>query len=318
MPRLFNIAGPCLPGKHYMLPPESRMEGMVRLVDDQEYSVIHAPRQSGKTTCLQHLFDQINRQGQRMALYVSLEGAAGRTMREDGIPAVLRTIETQTYRRPEFQLDHDEVQKFITGAPDVALRRLLTEWCSRLPKPLVLLLDETDCLAEDTLLSFLRQLRDGYINRVTDPFPSPDGGIDMPALLRTCQRFWRENSEIWVDRYAYREAGPQLVLQAYLQRIVNKTGTISREYAAGRGRVDLCVTRGPHRYALELKAVRPHRGPQRTRTEGLDQLIQYLDQLGLDEGYLLIFDQRADRSWDERIYEEAVRNQGKNVTIFGV
>jgi len=128
---------------------------------------------------------------------------------------------------------------------------------------------------------------------------------------------WRENSEIWLDRYVYREAGPHLVLQAYLQRIFNGHGAVLREYAAGTGRVDICVRRGPHRYAIELKSVRPHQGPDRVRSDGLDKPAEYLDRLGLREGYLLIFDQRPERSWEERVYEDAVEHEGKTITVFG-
>jgi hypothetical protein len=84
---------------------------------------------------------------------------------------------------------------------------------------------------------------------------------------------------------------------AYLQRIVNGGGYIDREYAAGRGRIDLCV-RWPlpdgrlQRVALELKVWRDGRGDP--LEEGLEQLGRYLDRLGLEEGTLVIFDQRRD------------------------
>ena len=44
-----------------------------------------------------------------------------------------------------------------------------------------------------------------------------------------------------MERFAYREAGPQLLLQAFLQRIVNAGGRIEREYGQGRRRVDLMI-----------------------------------------------------------------------------
>ncbi|HPY60836.1 MAG: hypothetical protein BWY45_03118 [Euryarchaeota archaeon ADurb.Bin294] len=52
----------------------------------------------------------------------------------------------------------------------------------------------------------------------------------MKRLLQEFQQFFREHSEIWLERFSYREAGPQLLLQAFLQRIVNGGGRITREY----------------------------------------------------------------------------------------
>jgi hypothetical protein len=68
-----------------------------------------------------------------------------------------------------------------------------------------------------------------------------DGRLDLSGLLGAFQQFFREHSEAWLERFAYREAGPQLLLQAFLQRIVNGGGRIDREYGLGRGRTDLYV-----------------------------------------------------------------------------
>jgi hypothetical protein len=51
------------------------------------------------------------------------------------------------------------------------LKDFLTRYSGKLDKPLILFLDEADCLSEGTLLSFLRQLRNGYVNRSIAPFP---------------------------------------------------------------------------------------------------------------------------------------------------
>ena len=67
-----------------------------------------------------------------------------------------------------------------------------------------------------------------------------DGRLDFSKLLNGFQQFFRENSEIWIERFDYKEAGPQLLMQAFLQRIVNSGGRIDREYGLGR-RTDLLV-----------------------------------------------------------------------------
>jgi hypothetical protein len=55
------------------------------------------------------------------------------------------------------------------------------------------------------------------------------------------QEFFRKHFENWVDGFDYREAGPQLLLQAFLQRIVNSGGRVEREYGLGLQRTDLLV-----------------------------------------------------------------------------
>ena len=49
MEKFFNIAGPCNPVDHYMLPATDRLPGIMRLVGRKQYFAIHAARQSGKT-----------------------------------------------------------------------------------------------------------------------------------------------------------------------------------------------------------------------------------------------------------------------------
>jgi hypothetical protein len=82
-----------------------------------------------------------------------------------------------------------------------------------------------------------------------------DGTIDMNGLLKGFQDFWRENGEIWIEKYEYKEAAPHLILQAFLQRVINGGGQIIREYAAGTKRFDLCILFNKNKYAIELKII---------------------------------------------------------------
>nr|VFJ69290.1 MAG: hypothetical protein BECKFW1821C_GA0114237_101837 [Candidatus Kentron sp. FW] len=68
-----------------------------------------------------------------------------------------------------------------------------------------------------------------------------DGRLDMPRLLDGFRQFFRDNSDIWLVGFEYKEAGPQLLMQAFPQRIVNGGGRIDREYGLGRRRTDLLV-----------------------------------------------------------------------------
>ncbi|MDR1871089.1 MAG: ATP-binding protein, partial [Deltaproteobacteria bacterium] len=59
-PKEFNTTGPCDPLDHYMLPALPRLPEVQDLVNSEEYFVLHAPRQSGKTTSIYAAVDQIN------------------------------------------------------------------------------------------------------------------------------------------------------------------------------------------------------------------------------------------------------------------
>ncbi len=163
-----------------------------------------------------------------------------------------------------------------------------------------------------------------FLPHQTAWYVRPDKTLDMPAMLRAFQRFFAENSEAWLGRYDYHEAGPHLMLMAFLQRIVNGGGSIQREFALGSGRADLLVAFHGERFALELKV----RKSDRTLQEGLDQLGRYLDRLGMQEGYLILFDRSsrpsdsAQRSGapfiEEKLYESAAEGPaGQRIHVFG-
>ena len=69
----FNTTGPCFPDEHYMMPALDRLPGIRELVADGNYFVVHAPRQTGKTTALKALVREINEKGEFAAIYCSLE-----------------------------------------------------------------------------------------------------------------------------------------------------------------------------------------------------------------------------------------------------
>ncbi len=67
----------------------------------------------------------------------------------------------------------------------------------------------------------------------------PDGRLEVFKLLTEFQQFFRQESEAWLERFEYKEAGPHLLLYAWLQRIVNGGGHVQRESAIGMKRADL-------------------------------------------------------------------------------
>jgi len=92
MNRFFNTAGPCVPGKHYLLSSADRLREVAGLIAREQYFVIHAARQSGKTTLLKSLATDLNAGTAYRALYCSLESAQGFAEPERGIPAIAATL----------------------------------------------------------------------------------------------------------------------------------------------------------------------------------------------------------------------------------
>lgn len=169
MKKHFNTAGPCWAHKHYLLPTQERCQGLLELIEREQYFVIHAARQTGKTTLLMDLTQQLNESGAYYALYCSLESGYGIVEAEKGIPAVMRNLKAQIEFHPALG-QYPFATKANYDDFNVILRTSLSHFCQAIDKPLVILFDEVDCLANGTLISFLRQLRDGYINRGQIPF----------------------------------------------------------------------------------------------------------------------------------------------------
>ena len=155
-----------------------------------------------------------------------------------------------------------------------------------------------------------------------------DGRLDLPKLLAAFQQFFREHSEAWLEGFNYREAGPQLLMQAFLQRIVNPVlseaegggGRVDREYGLGRRRTDLLVLwnhpAGVQRGVIELKLLRG--SLETTLQEGLAQTWKYTDRCGAEEAHLLIFDRRPGKSWDERIWQRTENYHDMPITVWGM
>ena len=167
--RYFNIAGPCNRTEHYMIEAASRLKGVEQLIDMKQFFVIHAARQSGKTTYLKDLTQRLNESGKYYALYCSLEAVQGITDPEKGIPTIVKNIKEKFLFS-----DIPQKEKFAENADYESftgvLKTELSLFCMKSDKPLVILFDEADCLSEGTLITFLRQLRSGYNDRDTIPF----------------------------------------------------------------------------------------------------------------------------------------------------
>ena len=140
----------------------------------------------------------------------------------------------------------------------------------------------------------------------TPRFVQADGSLHVSLLLREFQSFFRRHSEHWRHRFAYEEAWPQLLLQAFLQRVVNGGGRIEREHALGSGRVDLLVVwpvgERVQEVAVECKVVRERDGLERTIAEGVEQTARYVERCGAEAGHLVVIDCRENRTWEQKVF----------------
>jgi hypothetical protein len=529
MERFFNNAGPSVAEDHYMIDPLQRIDVtyIERLIRQKRYFVLHAPRQTGKTSCLMALMHYLNAQGDYQVLYTNIEAAqAARDDVEQGIGIVAEALTSaaRRYLQKPYLRDWLQAEKQHHDATYL-LRALLEHWSTTAEQPTVLLLDEVDALVGDTLISLLRQIREGYADRpaafpasiilcgvrdvrdyrmtsrgqevitggsafnikatslrlgnfsaeeiralweqhttqtgqifaeqiypelwadtrgqpwlvnalgyeLTDlqvpdrcvpitledyraarekliqsrvthldqlnhklheprvrqviaailsgsteapEFPADDlhyvedlglirrhpilaianriyqesiprdliyttqyllpyqqawyttaqRRLDMHKLLTAFQQYFREHAEAWIERFSYKEAGPQLLLQAFLQRIVNGGGRITREYGLGRRRTDLFIEwpldeqAGFHgqvqRIVLELKI--QHGSLDAILQQGLSQTADYADKCAADEQHLLIFDRRPDINWQEKIWCQTKHIAGREIGVWGL
>ncbi len=147
----------------------------------------------------------------------------------------------------------------------------------------------------------------------TEWYVLPDGALDLPKLMTAWQTFWRKDGHLAAEGFSYREAGPHLMLMAFLQRIVNGGGRVEREYGLGRGALDLMIAWKETRHAIEVKL----RRDTETEAEALKQIARYLDRAGLGEGWLVMFDLRTEPSWSDKQFVREAAHAGKIIHIVG-
>ena len=516
MPRYFNTTGPCEPARHYFLPTAVRMPDLAPFLEREQYFVLHAPRQTGKTTAMRTFAASLRERGVA-GCWATLEASQGVDDIVHAEPLWLRALRQASSVMPSGWQAPDPTP-FDAGPAGDRLSAYVRAWAASIDVPLVLLLDEADVVTGPALISLLRQLRAGFMDRgickfptsvaligmrdlrdylvqskdgrhinpgspfnikaasitlrnfnaeevtdllgqhtaetgqaflpeasaeiarVTDgqpflvnaladlcvtalvpdravpislahvdearerlirsrtthldslaerlkeprvahivqavilgdqplqidtddfqyvvdlglvrtapggaepanpmyrevlarqlsinlqanlaapwwPWATPEGRLDFPALLVAFRQWWRENADMLPPQApSYPEAVPHLALCAFLQRVINGGGRVHREFAAGRGAMDLLIEYGPDRFAIEIKRVRTRDSLETVIDRGVIQLGRYLDTVGLDHGWLVVFDVRPDRSWEERLWEREAEFEGKRITVIG-
>ncbi|MEM8526614.1 MAG: AAA-like domain-containing protein [Bacteroidota bacterium] len=123
-------------------------------------------------------------------------------------------------------------------------------------------------------------------------FTTEDNGLDMKAALLRFQQFMKENySEKSLD---FLEREGRTIFLAFLTPILNGHGHSFKEVQVSlEKRLDIVVTYFQHRYIIELKKWYGEQAHQK----GLLQLTNYLDIHGVDEGFLVVFDERKGKEW---------------------
>lgn len=211
MSREFNIAGPSVPGKHYMIDPLKRIDlaEIEKLINAERYFVLHAPRQSGKTTSLLALMHYLNKGSKYLACCANI--ASAQVARGD-VAEGLRTICGALECSAELYLGDTRLhawtqQAWAAKGTHGVLTGLLERWSKSSDRPIVLMLDEVDALIGDTLISLLRQIRAGYAQR-PGAFPQTvilcglrdvkGGAFNIKAKSLRLGNFTREQTEaLW-------------------------------------------------------------------------------------------------------------------------
>ncbi|MGJ0606765.1 ATP-binding protein [Cylindrospermopsis raciborskii] len=176
MPKHFNTAGPCKANIHYMLSPTARLPDLKALIDGENYFIIHAPRQVGKTTAMIALAQELTDSGEYTAVMLSVEVGAGFSHNPQQAEQVILEEWKQAIK---FYLPKElQPSYWPERGADSGIGKTLSEWSGQSPRPLVIFLDEIDSLTDEALIFILRQLRSGFPRR-PQGFPHSVGLIGM-------------------------------------------------------------------------------------------------------------------------------------------
>ena len=227
-------------------------------------------------------------------------GQLANKLEQEGVQRVIEPMLSGATRRSSNARDLEYVRELGLVAMDAPPRIANPIYADMVPWEL------TYATREDLLVEPTR-----YIDE--------DGALDLAKLLEAFQEYFRENSEHRLNLFQYREAGPQLLLQAFLHRVLNGGGRIAREYGLGRRRVDLFILwprpGAVQRFVIECKILRG--GLDETLKKGLPQTADYMDRCAADSGHLVVFD-RSEKPWAEKVYRRTEEFDGTPIEVWGI
>ena len=181
MRRYFNTTGPCDGTRHYALSATARLPSVASLLEREQSFVVHAPRQTGKTTAMRGLAEDLRAQG-IAACWVSLEVSQGIEDLERAEPLWLDALHRWSVRGLRAAWRAPDPAPFRALPVGGRLNAYVSAWAAALDVPLVLLIDEADVVTGAALVSLLRQLRDGFMDRGVGRFPTSVALIGMRDL----------------------------------------------------------------------------------------------------------------------------------------
>jgi hypothetical protein len=298
MGRFFNTSGPCVAERHYRIDPLSRLENVRKLVDDEKYFILHAPRQTGKSTTIIALMEQINAEGRFVALYVNVENA--QPMRNNVIGSN-RIFMSSTMRHAKHYLPKEywpSPECFHIVQEEEAFSVIDLGLMRRGHNGLAI----ANPIYQEVIPRELTSVEQDFLPEDPRWYVLPDGKLDIEKLLTRFIAFYKENGEMITKRQQYTESAHHLTFMAWLQRIVNGGGYIRREYGLGLKFIDLVIEYGGEKFAFELKTEARY-----NRATALEQIAAYAKRLSVQEAYLMVF--RRNMTDPERVGErEAVQH----------
>ncbi|MDO5426103.1 MAG: AAA-like domain-containing protein [Eubacteriales bacterium] len=177
MGKCFNVTGPCIPAKHYMVDMTERIAQIRKMVDEGDYFTINRARQYGKTTMMALLEKELNED--YLVIWLDFQAFGSASFQNENVFsfAFLQKFlrELKRYRAAEKQRlakcieKMQEILETKESDFDLAeLFELLVDICENSEKPVVLMIDEVDSASNNQVfLDFLGQLRSYYLERET-------------------------------------------------------------------------------------------------------------------------------------------------------
>jgi len=191
MKKFFNTAGANQPDIHYTVWRPLGAKPILELIEQRKYFTHHAPRQSGKTTLLRELCRKLNEEGKYLALHITVESAqAARDNVLEANRVVLHALKSSIKTAGE---SAPEIETYFPDKNSVEL--YLEKLCEISRRPVVLVIDEIDSMAGESLIALLRQLRAGYDQR--------PGGFPQSIILNGVRdlkdyRIYSKKEDTWL------------------------------------------------------------------------------------------------------------------------
>lgn len=165
MKKRFNVAGTCIPQKHYMADTSEKLSRMIRLIEQESYFTINRARQYGKTTTLMLLWSRLKEK--YVVINISFEGMGIDAFgSEDAFVRRFCGRVEKNLRLSGYSEAKQNIWKCTAGKENLdTLRDRITDFCGQ-QEEVLLFIDEVDKSSDNQMfLNFLGVLRELYLER---------------------------------------------------------------------------------------------------------------------------------------------------------